>query len=445
MISSRHITLAFAVTFNFFLCYNCQFCSFAKNQLKCENFQSFSDLDFSIVNATIDSMSFKPAIPILFDGSLNLAGLNFSLDYIIHLENIKGFSFYSNPDELIRGNFYLKNSMFDFYKDNEKIDFQLCDYINRNEFYISLFDVFDLISLEEGVTFPDEVCPCEFKNAKIGIFQVNGLNKKNKLSFMNIPINDTATSLNCAVKGLQIFNSEIDLDTSLVYPEVFRRLNSLLIQLSNVTSVEENFFTHFRDLKIVELSIMNFQELFAKDLKWIRNLNYGVKVNLSDPEDVNNNKDKQLILELKDLNKKYDYPEKDFCNFQDYPHERLVFPLIETKDNLECTCTLMWLIKNKNLFSQIIEFLNTSSVSNCLQNPKFDSIISECEFNKKIEACRCGCKGNDQVPTNSYETLSTVFIILWVIVTVALCFTLYVIFRYKKADPNFSIGFKPNV
>ncbi len=245
---------------------------------------------------------------------------------------------------------------------------------------------------------------------------------------------------------LQISSSEIDLDTSFVYTEVFKHVQSMFIQLSRVDFIDEYFFIRFHRLRIVKLAVNNFKQLFnnSNQTKWLTNLNHQTRVNLNDPNDVSRNRDNQLMIELNDLNNKYDFPEKDFCYFESYPHENLVFPVIETKPNLECTCTLIWLLKNKSLFAKSIELLNTKSVSQCLKNPNFERIVSECQFNKKIDACANEekskwCKSrNELVFTNSFETLSTVFIVLWVLTTVALCFSLYLTFRYKRADTTFS-------
>jgi len=376
--SSQIVRLVLLIAIYLVISYDCLPCSFINNEIKCENFNSFSELTFDNVNDEVKSISLKPNIPILLDDSLDLSGLNLTSDYEIRLENLKGFQMYSNlfgNNGKIKGNFHLKNSVFDFYKNGQKIDFETCDDINRNEIYISLFDVFDLVSLEEGVTYPDEFCPCEFKYVKLQVFEVFNMSRNNRLNFMQIPINDSDSDLKCSINDLQIYNSEIDLDTNYIYLEVFRRVQSMFVQLSTINSIEENFFANFQQLRFIKLSIYNFRELFNKDTKWMKNLNNPISVNLSDPVEVNANNNNQMIIDLKDLNNQYDFPEKDFCFFEKFPHENLVFPAIETKANLDCTCTLMWLLKNKNLFAKDIQLLNTKSVSNCLKSPNFNQVI----------------------------------------------------------------------
>lgn len=416
-------------------------CIVQNDQINCTNFQNFAELDFSNIQQTINLISLKPTNPTLLDSDLDLSNINFTKNYIVQLENIKGFQFFSNPfanKNLIKGNLYLKNSFFDFYKDDERIDLATCDYINRNELYVSLFDVFNLVSLGENVIYPNEFCACEFKHVNIGVFEVFNLQPDNRLNFMKIPINDTFSDLNCSVNNLEIFNSELDLDISLVYPDVFRYLKFLFIQLSTITSIQDEFFKSFGVLKYFKLEIYNLKSLIHKGTGWMRHLNTNIKVNLSDQNDLYRDRDNQMILELKDLYKIYDFPDEDFCLFSNFPHDKLVFPIIETKKDLSCSCTLMWLIKNKNLYSGDTNILITKSVENCFNDPNFDKIISNCIFDKKIIACK------DRKPsTSNYKILSIVFIVISLILLVSLIITLFIIFKYKKLDSNFSLGFSP--
>ena len=220
---------------------------------------------------------------------------------------------------------------------------------------------------------------------------------------------------------------------------MFKKLTIFRVIDSVLTSISEDFFTYFSKLKIFALEIYNFEEFINFEPHWLRHLNSEVKVNLSNPNDINRYKDRQMILELTDLSKTYLYPEKDFCLFRHFPHEKLVFPIIETKQNLECSCTLMWLLKNKSLFTNIDE-LKTSSVENCLFNKDFDKIVSNCDFNKKIEECK-----EQREETTDYQTLATVFIVFAVLLLVSLMVVVvYLLKASKKIDlPSFS--FKPKL
>ena len=50
-----------------------------------------------------------------------------------------------------------------------------------------------------------------------------------------------------------------------------------------------------------------------------------------------------IITNQTETIQEYDFPNEDFCHFKHFPHSNLVFPIINTKLDLECSCTLLWL------------------------------------------------------------------------------------------------------
>ena len=87
----------------------------------------------------------------------------------------------------------------------------------------------------------------------------------------------------------------------------------------------------------------------------------------------------------------YTYPDRDFCFFSDFPHERLVYPIIESDLDLECTCTLLWLIQYSRDFVtyEYRDFLNVYGESQrCIFDPdQFYQHMAACDFNKKLQNC----------------------------------------------------------
>ena len=59
----------------------------------------------------------------------------------------------------------------------------------------------------------------------------------------------------------------------------------------------------------------------------------------------------------------YEYPDEDICNFRDFPHDRLVFPVLVPGRILNCTCTLYWLQKYAHLYGAEIH-LETDYTNN---------------------------------------------------------------------------------
>ncbi len=112
----------------------------------------------------------------------------------------------------------------------------------------------------------------------------------------------------------------------------------------------------------------------------MKNLNIYV-VNLSDSEYVTA---QQMIIEFNDESNTYTYPEEDFCNFVHFPHENRVFPLINTKQDLSCTCTLLWLIQRHNESEKVLE---TRAIQNCWRSGDLRQRIMKCNFDQKVSEC----------------------------------------------------------
>lgn len=89
-----------------------------------------------------------------------------------------------------------------------------------------------------------------------------------------------------------------------------------------------------------------------------------------------------LMLYLTDKSQEFEYSEADFCLFKNFPSNRFVYPIIKSKPALQCSCTVMWLIKNYKAYltPQLLIMLKTNSIASCLE-------IETDEFNKKLDQC----------------------------------------------------------
>ena len=79
-----------------------------------------------------------------------------------------------------------------------------------------------------------------------------------------------------------------------------------------------------------------------------------------------NNFENGLLLKIFDHNNffmaPYAYPDRDFCLFRHFPHERLVFPVIYTDRPLKCTCTLIALTQHMYEYLSVFTEFNVSSI-----------------------------------------------------------------------------------
>jgi len=152
---------------------------------------------------------------------------------------------------------------------------------------------------------------------------------------------------------------------------------------------------------ILELELNNFQEFIQTIDDWMLSLNSNISVDLTLQTDIDKNKQNEMYIKLTDLKKQYTYSDKDFCLFKNFPHEKLVYPIINTKSDLECSCTLLWLLQyNKQALNNSL--LITDSTRNCINRPDFDNATSICRFEQTIYEC-----DNPTTTTNSTTTTTT--------------------------------------
>jgi hypothetical protein len=136
-------------------------------------------------------------------------------------------------------------------------------------------------------------------------------------------------------------------------------------------------------------------------------LNAGFEaINLDNLNDIILNENKHFLLGLIDPYMEYDFPDEDFCYFSSYPHNKLLFTYIKTKDKLECSCTLVWL----NLYTKYSKYKNQILSSSSWV---YDCVANEDIFNKKIQECNfpdrvLNCSGQLTTKTTTTTTTTTI-------------------------------------
>lgn len=121
------------------------------------------------------------------------------------------------------------------------------------------------------------------------------------------------------------------------------------------------------------------------DNSWMKHLNHGV-ANKKLPGNLSNYEQtsQQMIIELNDESNSYTYPDSDFCHFMYFPHENHVFPLINSKQNLSCSCTLIWLIQYLNESDKVLE---TKAIQTCMRDRDFKTKLTNCDFKLRLNEC----------------------------------------------------------
>ena len=369
--------------------YKCLYGSEIK-KLECSHFDAMEKLNNYFQKnfqfSQISSLHINPSKPIKFDSSLNLNGFKFQSDkFEFILSNINGIEITFNPfsNQKSKLNYlYLLNSSFNLYYRNNTFDW-LCDLTLLDNQLNPIFSSFKYISLGfiKPVKFKNAVCPTIFKNSQIEWLQVSNITPKNKLEFIQLNMTNSQSSLNSKIKNLRIQLSNIDiLDKSLLDINVFKYLERLSIELSNLTRIEGHLFKSFYYLKQINIKIFNFKEFINGDSSWMKYINFNSS-NFTGEYEPN----KSFLIELNDESHDYTFPDSDFCNFCQLRIENNIFTLINTKLDLNCSCTILFLIQNWR--NSINKNLLTYSVRKCFKYEDFDKKIEQCYFNSKIERC----------------------------------------------------------
>jgi hypothetical protein len=352
--------------------------------------------DLDIFQAqSIKKLRIKPEDRIRFDNSLNLLGNDkkFQDNYEIYLENFDGFDFNTNPfNDLVKkrgGLLDISNIDFDFFLNSDASLTQNCIFQSELSFR-PLFSSFDTIYIENDVTFRDRVCPLAFQNANIKKLVLNRQRPAERLMFtvLNSGLNKPE-ELNSKVEQFEVYNSEIRvLDLSLLNQYVFKDLVRLTVASANsLMRIQADLFSYFKSLKEFSLKVGFLKTYLAnQDLEWTYSLNDDVAVDLSNVTQLAD-QSKQFKLAMTDLASEYTFPDEDFCLVKDYPHFKLIFPVLNSKPDLECSCTLAFLLQYAKYYKDMRE-INTPSVRKCLSDPaSFEQIVKSCDFEKRIKDC----------------------------------------------------------
>lgn len=395
---------------------------------------SFSGLNFQ----NLSSICLELTEDLLFDTSFNLEGDGFVKNISLCISNLKGFSMTNSfsLNEFKNGALSLnKNSSFDFYYTNDtkftKFNESLCKSVYEKEIFISAFNAFSRLDLNENTRFSDDTCPIHFKNAYLDQLYISKLTSTNMLGF--IKLDYSSDSINSTIQNLIIRDSEFSLDDTLFDQDIFKNTKKLSILNSILKNIKDELFKNSY-LNEIELELTNFNDFIKDSNGWLKDLNF-------------NNKSNALELKLIDKNSAYDFSESDFCSFKDLPKGKRIIPVIQTKPKLNCTCTLLWFLSEKNELGS--EKLSTNSTADCLNDQEFEKKIEGCNFEEKKKNCGTtnttssvssttiitttnetnmsttttrvtSTEANKKDSTNIFEILMIIFIVLTVILIIVL-------------------------
>jgi len=387
------------------------------------DFNNFSELSFNQCNESISLTSWilKPNKKIILDNTLNFKGLKlFSNENLndIQLVNLKGFDLLSNPFKEI--DFSLENvlwnideSNFDFFLNNKLINEQECLNNNTNWNNLITNSQLSVLTIGSGTIYSLKTCSYIFKNTKIITLSLNEIRSSfinsNILTFLKIKNNN----LNSDIFHADFTLYRVFLDANLLNEAIFKETQCLDIN-GILNGIQNDLFKSFKQMKLIRIRTQFVKHIFAKNNKWLEFLNFHLES--IDP-------DGSVEIFAKYLEKSiyliiyqsfprltfYDYPNEDFCLFNKFPHNKLVFPQLRPNQNSnKCSCTQIYLIQYSFLFQKgfnfysdqttasyqmlpyyVNEIMTNKSFTKCVKTSKeLNNLILMCNFKQRLNKCK---------------------------------------------------------
>ncbi|RNA40449.1 hypothetical protein BpHYR1_013668 [Brachionus plicatilis] len=353
-------------------------CRISSIIIQCRNFSYFSQLNFSLlINLTDNSprriyeLELKPLNAIPLDKTLNLEGI--SLYGRVILYKISGLDLEANPFESIKENSILNLYLYDV--NLETLDHDTICGSNLSSNYVSLFSSFNYVLVSEDTyTYSGYLCPLAFKNANLRKLEMYIFNSSSTIQFSSIS-NDF--DLNITITALTVYSAKnFTIDSNFLNPLIFKKLEDLDFDFVELKSIEKNTFENFTSLKRIVLDLPNMADfLRSTDNEWMKSLNLEVTmVNYSNPNELSKFENKSLVVTFNSRSgQQYSFPNEDLERFRYFPHDRLVYARILADQNLECSDTLQFLLKNSFNYPSV-SFLNTTSTYKCFLNSSEQTI-----------------------------------------------------------------------
>ena len=419
-----------------------------------KNFNNFNELDFNCTGISIKTyvLFLVPNYEILLDNTLSFNSLLYSIEFLerkfIGLYRLKGFNYVHYKKiykYLIEHSITVSFSRFHFYMNNSLVDEHSCKLSNfNNNDKMQFFGPMKILLMDSDIYYSKLTCPYVFMNTKLTRLTLNQISNslllKNQLEFIDVNETSDFDLDNQDLFYLNIAITYEKLSLKILNKYVFKYLKRLII-IGIVYDIETDLFKNFKYLNFFSINFDNMKQLLENNNKWMKHINSHVNVNLSDITDVNKNINKMLIFEIiqkngnvgsfSAFNKAYTYPDEDFCLFEHFPHEKLVYPFIVSGAILECSCTIYWLIKYSDFYfvdnfyqrfkhdEYIIRYqyeypdhFFNHTVKRCMIS-NFNKPFKACKFEEKLKLCnKTSYKYSESIHFNN--DIDILFLTKWI-------------------------------
>lgn len=392
-----------------------------------DGFKRFDQLNFSLCSEPmpIIVLEIKPEKNLVLDNTFNLLGLVIepTSSYLsIIFSKLDGLEITANPTNGIKftdfafnfDNIFivLEKSNFKLFYKNQPLERSSCHtnlFPKPNRTFINSINY---LVLTKSTLYKNEtLCPLLFLKANLKLLSIAGISssliEKNVFSFQSLSNQTNKMDIGSEIFQFIISVFDVELNTNLLNPLVFKRLKVLDVN-GQLSSIQNDLFKSFKELKLLRYRSQNIKKLFSRRNNWLNYLNYHLNADSYNPDDLQTNHEKILFLILFQTYSNvtyYDYPDKDFCYFKDFPHKRLVLPQLKPISKSNCTCTELFLIKKSIIYIKEISINDYQLINDYNLPPHFyddeiydlrfsvcvkqdiGSMIEKCKFDKRLSNC----------------------------------------------------------
>ncbi|CAF0908417.1 unnamed protein product [Brachionus calyciflorus] len=248
-----------------------------------------------------------------------------------------------------------------------------------------IFNRLDELTFSYTVKFFKQTCPFIFQNTNLQYLKIYGQSysfiKHNILGFIDF----NQQSIGSKILNLELSFYKAYLSKEILNKLVFENVEKIFIN-GLVDSLESDLFENFHKVELINFHIENLQYFLSKNNRWLASLN---------KNNYNNTKIVYIRFDILPVESDYSFPDSDLCFFKDFPHDNFVYPLFkEDIFFLNCSCTLLWLLKNTYLLRnnlKTIDYLTTyitlDTSEPCVSRDEFNKSLEHCKFDMRFKLC----------------------------------------------------------
>ena len=408
------------------------------------HFNRFNELNRVCSNVRFDKMflyaEFVPSKELFLENDLDLRNILKLITFgneikPLIFQSVKGFNqiFNKPPINAYLSSYYIQfyNTYFNFLTNSTvSLTEKTCLLNNFNKKNTGYFGSMENVMFTDTTVFSNQVCPYVFMNTHLKSINFEGISNsflyKNQLQFINA--NDSNDiDLNIQYLELAIFGFYYEhLTKKNMNKLVFSKAKTLVVH-GIVYDIQTDLFASFKNIRYIVLKLNNLKNFLQSGTKWVNYLNADINVNHSRLIKSNWILNRVVLIEMLTLEKifrnDYDYPNEDICIFKEFPHNQLVYPVIQLEQsNHTCSCTVIWLIQYSKVYLnndftyyddniQAIYFDTDRNFAGrlCFHNNDLQQQIKRCNFDDKFKSCR-----SKKYTPSEFGYMSTARFLKWI-------------------------------